>query len=221
MTDQSESLFWDKYISKTKAYRIKATAARWYVRHAERYIKAHANLRLAQHSVSQMEKYIREKGRNSYLEDWQYKQMIVALRILFIEMVKVPWARDFAWDDWLVAADSLPNSHATVARDYQPIEINRNEALDSTTSDNDSALYKQVFKQYPEHIRAFIAQIFVCGTILFVLKERIWAGSCAISVFTLCRTRLNFQNIISQVIWNIWQSNAKLPVALKVRRSMH
>ena len=159
MTDQSESLFWDKYISKTKAYRIKSTAARWYVRHAERYIKAHANLRLAQHSASQMEKYIREKGRNSYLEDWQYKQMIVALRILFIEMVKAPWARDFGWDDWMVAADSLPNSHATVARDYQPIEINRNEALDSTTRDNDSALYKQVFKQYPEHIRAFIAQI--------------------------------------------------------------
>ena len=54
MTDQSESLFWDNYISKTKAYRIKSTAARWYVRHAERYIKAHANLRLAQHSASQM-----------------------------------------------------------------------------------------------------------------------------------------------------------------------
>ena len=141
MTDQSESPFWDKYISKTKAYRIKSATARWYVRHAEGYIRAHANLRLAQHSASQMEKYLRENGRNSYLEDWQYKQMIVALKILFVEMVKAPWAKDFAWDDWLVAADSLANSHTSVARDYQPIEINHNEALDSTTEYSDSALF--------------------------------------------------------------------------------
>jgi len=35
MTDQSTSLFWDNYISKTKAYRIKSSVARLYVRHAE------------------------------------------------------------------------------------------------------------------------------------------------------------------------------------------
>ena len=35
MTDQSTSLFWDNYISKTKAYRIKSFVARWYVRHSE------------------------------------------------------------------------------------------------------------------------------------------------------------------------------------------
>jgi len=35
MTDQSTSLFWDNYISKTKAYRIKSSVARWYVCHAE------------------------------------------------------------------------------------------------------------------------------------------------------------------------------------------
>jgi len=68
-----------------------------------------------------MEIYLREKGRNPYLEDWQFKQMVVALKILFVEMVKTSWASGFAWDDWVVAADSLPNSHATVARDYQAI----------------------------------------------------------------------------------------------------
>ena len=159
MTDQSESLFWDNYISKTKAYRIKSTVARWYVRHAESYIKAHANLRLAQHSAPLMEKYLRDKGRNSYLEDWQYKQMVVALKILFVEMVKTTWANNFAWDDWTVAANSLPNSHATLARDYQSIEIDQNEAPDLDSENSASALYKSVFKRYPEHIRAFISQI--------------------------------------------------------------
>jgi len=159
MTDLPASLFWDNYISKTKAYKIKPAAVRWHVRHAENYIKAHVNLRLAQHSAPQMEKYLREKGRNSYLEDWQYKQMVMALKILFVEMVKTSWASEFAWDNWAVAADSLPNSHATVARDYQSIEIDQKEALDFGAAESGSALYKRVFKHYPEHIRAFIVQI--------------------------------------------------------------
>lgn len=159
MTEQSTSLFWDNYIFKTKAYRIKSTSARWYVRHAETYIRAHANLRLAQHSAPQMEKYLRGKGRNSYLEDWQFKQMVVALKILFVEMVKTSWASSFAWDDWVVAADSLPNSHATVARDYQAIAVDQKEALDYGAADSDSNLYKRVVNYYPEHIRAFIEEI--------------------------------------------------------------
>ncbi len=62
MTYQSESLFWDNYISKTKAYRIKSATARWCVRHTESYIKADANFRLAQHSAAQKEKYLGEKA---------------------------------------------------------------------------------------------------------------------------------------------------------------
>ena len=88
-----------------------------------------------------MEKYLREKGRNLYLEDWQYKQMVVALKILFVEMVKTSWASEFAWDDWAVAADSLPDSHATVARDYPSIEIDQKETLDFDAAESDSALY--------------------------------------------------------------------------------
>jgi len=35
MTGQSLSRFRDKYIAKTKSYRIISSVARWYVRHAE------------------------------------------------------------------------------------------------------------------------------------------------------------------------------------------
>ena len=117
MTDQSVSQFWDIYIAKTKSYKIKPSIARWYIRHAEDYIRAHDSLRLSRHTATQIEKYLREKSRNSHLEDWQYQQMVIALKILFIEMVKTPWARDFAWDDWAIAAKSLPNSHVAVSRD--------------------------------------------------------------------------------------------------------
>ena len=122
MVDQSVSRFWDNYIAKTKSYKIKSSVARWYVRHTEDYIK-HASSRLSQHSVRQMDKYLREKGRNPNLEDRQYRQLVMVLKILFVEMAKTSWAIGFAWDDWVVAGDSLPNSHATVARVYQEGEL--------------------------------------------------------------------------------------------------
>ena len=64
MTDQSVSRFWDKYINKTRAYGVKSAPARWHVRHAELYIKAHSEKRLVQHTQQDVEHYLREKGRN-------------------------------------------------------------------------------------------------------------------------------------------------------------
>jgi len=159
MANPNQSQFWDKYIHKTTLYNIKPDIARGYVRHAENYIKAQENPRLFEHTAIQMETYLREKGRNSRLEDWQFKQMIIALKILFVEVVKIPWAKDLAWDDWVVAATSLSNSHPTLARDYQTIEPDQSHSLSYGSGDSDSILYQKVLKQFPEHINAFIAQI--------------------------------------------------------------
>jgi len=159
MNDESVSRFWDNYIDKTKAYNVKPKVARWYVRHAESYIKANPNLRLSQHSAEIIEKYLKEKGRNPHLQDWQFRQIVEALKILFTDMVKAPWANDFPWGDWETAAESLPNNHATLTRDYQPIDVLQTDIQHVHLDDKESVLYKRVFKKYPDHIRAFIAQI--------------------------------------------------------------
>lgn len=72
MTDQSVSRFWENYILKTRAYRIKNASMRWYVRHAERYIKDHHDVRLSLHTTQNLEDYLKDKDRNTYLEDWQF-----------------------------------------------------------------------------------------------------------------------------------------------------
>jgi integron integrase len=159
MPDQSTARFWDKYIEKTRSYGVKPGVDRWYVRHVEAYIKAHRNLRLSQHSSQQIEKYLRDKGRNPRLLDWQFRQIIDALKILFIEMVRAPWANEFSWGDWVMAAQSLPNSHATLAREYQPIEGALNNAQYFDREDKESDLYKRVSERYPEHIQTLITQI--------------------------------------------------------------
>ena len=159
MNDESVSRFWDNYINKTKTYNVKSKVVRWYVRHAESYIKAHPNLRLSQHSAEQIEQYLKGKGRNPHLQDWQFRQVVAALRILFTDMVKAPWAKEFPWGDWETAAESLPNSHATLAKDYQPLDGLQSDIQHLHLDDKESGLYQRVFKKYPDHIKAFITQI--------------------------------------------------------------
>jgi len=159
MADQSISRFWDIYIDKTKSYNIKPKACRWYVRDAEIYIKAYSNLRLSRHLPQHVDSYLKNKGRNPHLKDWQLIQIVDSLKILFIEMVKAPWAKEFPWGDWVTAAKTLPSSHATVARDYQPIEAVETESQYFDDSDKNSTLYKSVSTKYPKHIRAFVTQI--------------------------------------------------------------
>jgi hypothetical protein len=65
MENPNQSQFWDKYIGKTKLYNIKPAVARWYVRHAENYIKAQENSRLFEHTAIQIESYLSDKGRRA------------------------------------------------------------------------------------------------------------------------------------------------------------
>lgn len=159
MTDHSQARFWENFISKTSTYSVNPRAARWYVRHAEAYIKAHPELRLKQHTSDHVEAYLRNKGRNTRLEDWQFRQIVDALKILFVDMVQAPWAEEFPWADWSTAARSLPDSHATLARDYRPIVAPQNNDHNSDGEDHDSRLYKRVADKYPKHIKDLVSQV--------------------------------------------------------------
>ncbi len=157
--DKSVSRFWDNFIYKTKAYSIKADMARWYVRHAEQYIKAHKDRKLAQHKVSDIEKYLKEKGRIKQLKDWQYKQIVISLKILFVELVQAPWATKFPWDEWADMAQSLPNSHSTVARDFNEIDLNYLDEDLNNKNIKSNSLYKKVFAKYSQYIKSLITHI--------------------------------------------------------------
>ena len=50
MESDSIERFWDKFIAKTTSYNVPSKSTRWYVKRVEEYIKAHSELRLAQHS---------------------------------------------------------------------------------------------------------------------------------------------------------------------------
>jgi len=123
MDAEKERLFWRRFHQKTIAYHVPPVARPWYRRHAERYISAHSGLRLASHTSEMLSTYLDDLGRQGELRDWQFRQSVEALKILFFEMVKVHWARDFAWSDWMERARSLPPSHRTIMRDSADSKI--------------------------------------------------------------------------------------------------
>ena len=160
MQQESIDRFWDNYISKTKSYNVPEKSVRWYIKHVERYIHAHPGLRLARHTTQTLSDYLDDLGRTKGVADWQFKQAVEALRIVFVELLRAPWAEAFPWGDWTDSATALPNDHATLARDYtrQPAEgLGMNSGTSLSTSE--SSFIKSVSVAYPEYFNKLISAI--------------------------------------------------------------
>ncbi len=158
MTDPSISRFWDNYIAKTATYNVKSEAAKWYVRSVEQYIKAYPNIRLAMHKPQHLKDFLTRKSRNPNIKDWQYIQLVEALQILFVEMVKPDWVETFPWDEWLGVARTLASSPAVQAKEYIKVHADLlSHYFDSEAKEG--TLLKKIVSLYPDHLNNFLAQV--------------------------------------------------------------
>lgn len=160
-TDQI-TRFWDKYINKTISYGVKPEVCRWYVKRCEIYIKEHEPLRLAEHTPEVIHRYLENIGRNIRLEDWQMMQVVDALRILFVDIVRVDWAQGFSWDGWKDSFIDLPESHATIARNidiFSDSVKQENQGKKSTNKKKADSLISKVSKLFPGHIKNLVVKI--------------------------------------------------------------
>ena len=160
MENKSVSRFWERFIEKTKAYGIKPSAIRWHVRHAEAYIHAHKDQRLATHRTDDLTAYLEKKGRSGRLTDWQFAQLVRALQILFVGLVKAPWALKFPWQDWIDNTQGLAPTHATVARDYdQSVPASQISVNPAGNEHAAQQLIGEFKRQFPEHASRLITEI--------------------------------------------------------------
>lgn len=157
MIDSSVSRFWDKFISKTKRYNLKPGVDRWYVRHAESYIKFHKDLKLNLHNAEHVEAFLTDKGRQKHLKDWQFVQVVNSIKLLFTDMLRPSWAIDFPWQEWADLSKALPSHHATIARNNDDIDINSINL--GNISSYSKKLLTRVFKQYPSHVQHLVSVI--------------------------------------------------------------
>jgi len=149
--DNSVARFWDKYIIKSESYGVNKAVVRWYVIRAEDYIRAYKNHRLKSHTASMLSDYLQEIGGNENLLDWQFRQVVSSLKILFVDMVITDWASTFPWDDWDALALKLPKDHATVARSYS--------SNDSQVTFSDYPSQHKIKELFPDVIERVIAEV--------------------------------------------------------------
>ncbi|WP_456404896.1 hypothetical protein [Thiolapillus sp.] len=118
-------------------------ARRWYRKHIQMYIEAHPALRLSQHTPQVVDKYLNAKGRIKHIEEWQFRQIADALRLLFIGLVRPSWADDYDWYRWRAFSHDLAANHPTLMRD-------RDAALVVTPTSN--PLIHKFQQHYPRHL---------------------------------------------------------------------
>lgn len=152
MGDPSMERFWDHFIAYVGKKGIKDHVVRWYVRRAEQYISASSNQPLAQHTARHVEQYLRGIGGKHQLQPWQFRQVVEALQILFVDLVGAAWAGHFDWAYWLASARELEGHHATVARSHDPLP-RRSAQQPSPPS------YDEVRQHYQEIVQRLKAEI--------------------------------------------------------------
>ncbi|MEN8171223.1 MAG: integron integrase [Pseudomonadota bacterium] len=109
--------FWDRYIELLVKHKVKHTSAHWYVKRAEQYISHFPNNKLLSHTPLQVTEYLTNVGKNSSLKDWQFTQIVDAIRILFCDLLTVDWCTDVDWSFWLESSRGLSSTHSTLARE--------------------------------------------------------------------------------------------------------
>ncbi len=140
--------FWDKYIELLRKQGIKESASRWYVKRAEHYIKSFPDKKLAHHSAEDITGYLEKIGRTGQLLDWQYRQVVDAIRNLFLTITN-RWENSIDWQYWLDSSQSLPSDHRTIAREIPTSKRVNANSLDTKSARNSnseiiSALIKEI-----------------------------------------------------------------------------
>ena len=113
-TKTSVAVFWSRYLERLENQQVKESVRRWYVRRAEAFIRAAGGKRLADHSPADINRYLEEQGRKDRMADWQFRQIVDAIQIL-LETAGAACGREVDWEYWRSAANSLGESHPTLA----------------------------------------------------------------------------------------------------------
>lgn len=114
---EAASRFWDNYINTLINQEVKESVRRWYVKRVEQYIRHYSDQRLRTHTAQHVVDFFTEIGREGRLSDWQFKQTVDAIRILFCCLLQSELCKSVDWEYWLLASKRLTPAHATLARE--------------------------------------------------------------------------------------------------------
>ncbi len=105
--------FWHAYAETIQLFRIPEKARLWYQKHVESFVQHSPGIRLLDRKSEHIEQWLNQVGRSKELDNWQFRQCVDALRLLYCHRLKVPCANDFDWSYWSSGAMRLEADHAT------------------------------------------------------------------------------------------------------------
>ena len=139
--------FWTGYFDVLTLFRIANSYHPWYRKCIEAFVNASPEIRLTDRNSNHIEQWLMTMGRNTKLEDWQFRQQVDALRLLYCHYLKRSWANNFDWGYWASGAVRLESNHATIARTYEMI----GKAVDSPAN--------FLAQSFPDIYRQFLVAI--------------------------------------------------------------
>lgn len=149
---KAASRFCDNYINTLEEQEVTEKVRRWYVKRAEQYIQHYPNARLRTHSAQHVVDFFTEMGREGQLSDWQFRQSVDAIRILFCCLLQSELCEAVDWKYWLEASKRLSPTHVTLAREAV---IDKN----ADRKNKKSASIKDVNAQFPTVMPRLVAEI--------------------------------------------------------------
>lgn len=84
--------FWQSYRASVLKQGIPETQAKWYVTWAESFAKFQKGVPLKARSAKQVKAFLSNLENQPAIEVWQVEQAQKALRLLYVDFLKVPWA---------------------------------------------------------------------------------------------------------------------------------
>jgi integron integrase len=144
--------FWDTYIQSLLNQGIKTSTVRWYVIRAEQFLKAHPDKILTEILPEDVTHYLQKTGRSTHLSDWQFRQVVDAIRTLFPHITNNT-DNGVDWEYWLESSRSLPPDHKTIVRSAAFQSNSLNEETESTPPSS------HIIKKFDTEFNALITEI--------------------------------------------------------------
>lgn len=139
--------FWERYISVLRLFRVPERSHPWYRKHVQSFIDHSAGIRLQSQTEENLRCWLDKLSQQPNLRDWQLRQRVDALRLLFVGLLKLPWAQTFDWEYWMAPTRHLGSDHPTLAQTYAMV-------------DRDVASkHHELAREHPDHYRKFLTMI--------------------------------------------------------------
>lgn len=89
--------FRKRYVRCVRGQGVPQKRVRWYLSWIEQFART-SHLPMEKRTPEDVEQFLRDLLQRPKLQDWQHAQAIDALRILYLVLLKAPWATKWEWN---------------------------------------------------------------------------------------------------------------------------